>query len=470
MLVSDLASVIKRRARYPSWQLFFILCGFVAGIFLASWGTFAFDPRVTLTSALVIFFVALIISRRDLRLLLLFFCAMSLGIARYQFTAPFESDNTTVLGQEVRIEGIIVNDPEPVDRNQNVVLDALTGNDEPINAKLLAHLPLYPVLEYGQRVSFRCKLETPVPINGFAYDRYLHVQGVSLVCFSHDEPYVIAQDQGNFFRSSVYRLRAAIELGLQRSLPEPTVGLAKGLLLGEKVLSDDLTIDFRRVGLSHILAASGYNVTAVLTLLFGGLIFFLRRQRAIFALLVGVVLYVLLAGAEAPVIRAGIMGATVLIARHAGRHSTPRNLLALTASVMLAFNPLLLRDDIGFQLSMLSTIGMTLWADRLSKRFAFIPETLGLREAWSASLAATAATLPLTIFQFGAISLVSPIANLLVLPFIPYAMALSACSAASALVLPMLAPFFGAPAWAIETLMLAITHVLAQLPFASIPL
>jgi len=471
----------NHRARSPSWQIFFILLGFLLGVAVASWLPLAFDSRALLVVALIAFFLALLVSRGNLKLALLTLCAMSLGIAHYASSTPLKADAVVgFAGQEARVEGTITNDPSSSDRFQRVELNEILVNATSASMKLLVYLPRFPELGYGDRLSFRCELEAPEPIalrpaqgnpedtrrvDGFAYDRYLRAQGIVATCFSYDEPYVIARDQGNPFRSTVYHLRSAIELGLERALPEPHASLAKGLLLGQKVLSDEIEEDFRRVGLSHILAASGYNVSAMLSVLFAGLVFVMRRQRALYFMLIAVVLYVLLAGAEAPVVRAGIMGATALIARNAGRHTTPRNLILLAACLMLIANPLLLRDDVGFQLSLLAITGIALWADRLAKRFEFIPERFGLREAWSSSLAAITATLPLTIFQFGTLSLISPIANLLVLPLIPFAMALSALSAFSALLVPTIATWFGAPAWAVQEIILWLAHELSNIPF-----
>lgn len=462
----DWVSVFNHRARSPSWQLFFVLFGFILGIAVASWLPLVFDPRALLVVAMVAFFVALLISRRDLKLILFTFCAMSLGIAHYLSVAPLKADSVVAfVGQTARVEGTLTNDPSSSDRFQRIELDEISVNTTPASMKLLAYLPRFPELKYGDRVSFRCELEAPQPIDGFAYDRYLRAQGIVATCFSYDEPYVIAQHQGDSFRSVVFNLRSIIELGLERALPEPHAALAKGLLLGQKVLSEEIEEDFRRVGLSHILAASGYNVSAMLSVLFVGLVFFIRRQRALYFMLVAVVLYVLLAGAEAPVVRAGIMGATTLIARNVGRHTTPRNLILLATTIMLIANPLLFRDDVGFQLSLLAVTGIALWADRIAKRFEFIPERFSLREAWSSSLAAITATLPLTIFQFGTLSFISPIANLLVLPLIPFAMALSAISAILALLVPVIAPWFGAPAWAVQELILWLVHQFSSIPF-----
>ena len=469
MSVWDLGSALKRKARAPSWQLFFVCLGFLFGIGLASWVVVPIESLMLLVIASSLVLSACLTPRREFVLLFCVICAAALGIFRYQLpqneTAP---SVTEWIGEQTRVSGLVVQDPSDSDAFQKVVLDALVIEETEVAHRLIAWVPRYPELAYGDRISVRCKFEAAETIEGFAYDRYLAKDDILATCITYDQPYVEASDQGSSIRSTIYHLRSTIELGLERALSEPHATLARGLLLGQDELSDAWSERFRRVGLSHIVAASGYNVTVFLSVIFAGVIWFLPRKRAFVFVLAAIVLYVLLAGAEAPVIRAGLMAAVALFGRHLGRHAVPRNLLLVAAVVMLAFNPFLLRDDIGFQLSLLATAGILFFSKRMSERFAFIPETFGLREAWSTSLAATFSTLPLTVFQFGTLSLVSPIANLLVLPLIPFTMALAALAGFLALIFPFGAPWFGAPAWALEELIFFVVRSLAELPFASI--
>src|SRR5690606_36412266 len=128
--------------------------------------------------------------------------------------------------------------------------------------------------------------------------------------------------------------------------------------------------------------ASGYNVTLVTLVLFGMLTTVgVRRQKAFPLLLAGIFLYVFLAGSDPPVVRAGIMGALVLSGRFIGRSTQPTNMLLVTVSLMLLLEPRMLRDDVGFQLSVASTAGLLYFTSAFSAHFKFIPEAFGIREA-----------------------------------------------------------------------------------------
>jgi competence protein ComEC len=132
---------------------------------------------------------------------------------------------------------------------------------------------------------------------------------------------------------------------------------------------------------------------------------------------------------------------------------------------MLIFNPLLLLGDIGFQLSMLSTGGLMLFDPLIASRLKWIPAPM-IRTALSSTLAATIATLPLTVFTFGSISLVAPIANLLILPLIPWAMLTGLVAVAVAQIVSSFSHLLALiPSMLLDAILTAV-KMLANLPFA----
>lgn len=452
-----------KRFKSPSWKLSFVFLAFILGVAIHSWMPEPLPIEPVLVAGIFAVMIGATFLSRSWSLFCFCAAALLFGLGRYAVSFPVEGPSSiaSLANREVRIEGTIVSDPERVDDRQKFTLTDLSANGQPYANDVLAWLPSYPERAYGEIVSFRCHLEEPEPFDGFAYDRYLLRVGIVATCRGYEEPMVIAADGGNDLRRSLIGVRSAFEDRLEVALPEPHASLASGLLLGIQELPDDLSESFRRTGTSHIVAASGYNVGLVLAMLMGGLAMFLKRQKAFWFLLVGVLLYVLLAGAEAAVLRAGIMGATVLLARQTGRATSPRNILLLAVVVMLVGNPRLLRDDVGFQLSMLATIGLLVLAPYFGKRFSFLPESFGIREALASTCAATIFTLPIVLWNFGAPSLVAPIANLLVLPLVPYAMVVATVSAALTFIDPTLGQLVGGFAWAFEEAIIRIVTVLA---------
>ncbi len=459
---------VRRVSKQPSWQLSFVLIGFLLGVAVHSWVQQPLPvlPLVIIGCGLILCGVVFLTSeKKNIGLVVIVGAMVLFGLVRYALSFPLDGGTSIAAfaGSTVRIEGTVVNDPDTASDQQEVILDELTVNGQSADNKLIVWLQRYPSVSYDWRISFRCKLDRPEAIDGFAYDRFLLRLGIVATCFPHDEPLIVSVQTTHPMRFALFDLRHTIQRLLARAIPEPEESIASGLLLGTKTLPDALDQAFRKVGVSHIFAASGSNVAMVLVVCLGALAYVVKRDRTLWILLSIIIVYVILAGAEAAVVRAGIMAATVLVATHSGRATSPRNLILLAATVMLIVNPRLLRDDVGFQLSMLATIGMATLSPILQKKLAFMPKALGLREALSTTLSATAFTLPIMILNFHQFALVSPIANLLILPFVPYAMAFSALAAALTLIHPALGVAVGGIAWAFEKVIIVIAIALAAL-------
>jgi competence protein ComEC len=207
---------------------------------------------------------------------------------------------------------------------------------------------------------------------------------------------------------------------VRERVPEAEAALGLGYLLGQKTaLSGQLAELLKITGLTHIVVASGAN----LTILTGSLRKVGRRSRfwTLIGSLVLVGCFIALVGASPSMVRAGIVSAISLLVWHFGREIHPGRLLLYVAALTLWYQPRYL-SDLGWQLSMGSFAGILLLAPVL-KRFFYEraePGVMGglVIETMSASLL----TLPLLLMGFGYFSLVSLAANLLVLPLIPLAM------------------------------------------------
>jgi competence protein ComEC len=214
---------------------------------------------------------------------------------------------------------------------------------------------------------------------------------------------------------------------LERGMPPREAALARGFVLGEDEGIDSRTVeDFRRSGLSHLLAVSGQNV-ALLALLAMPLLAALGlplRARLVWILgLIGV--YVVLAGAGPSIQRAGAMGALSVLATLAGRRASRLYALALAAIVTLGIDPRI-AADVGWQLSFAAVLGILLLASPLREaivgRIGPGPWQRVVAEAIAMTIAATVATAPLVAFHFGTFSTTTLLANLLALPAVAPAM------------------------------------------------
>ena len=179
--------------------------------------------------------------------------------------------------------------------------------------------------------------------------------------------------------------------------------------------------NLRETGTLHVVVASGQNVSMVANFLIGVLVLLISRRKALWLAMGGAILYVLMVGAEPPVVRAGIMAILAYLAQFLGREEEGTLALFFAAGVMLLINPLLL-FDLGFQLSFTATGGILWLYPWLKEKKLFSLPFLG--EALATTLAAQIGVMPILLTNFGQISFLSPLINALVLWEVPLIMVL----------------------------------------------
>lgn len=304
----------------------------------------------------------------------------------------------------------------------------------------------------GERVEVICKTVTVTERPGVLVRSELRLR-----C---DDPRVVSRRAPSLGTVALGRVRQRFTIGLTQSLPSPTAELALGLTLGERSrLPPEITDAFRRSGTTHILALSGYNVSVLAGILLAVLPGLVGRRIALATVSLGLLGFLLMTGAPASLVRATVMAWLLVAAQLLRRRVSAGRLLALAVSVILLFQPAQV-FDLGFQLSVAATAGL-IWAGGR--------ETLGgVREAVRATLAATVFTLPLLVVAFGRLSLVSPLANLVVLPVVPILFLGCLGFGVVASLVPAAALAVNAPlVWLSETFLHAVTWF-GSLPFASV--
>ncbi|HEX5527391.1 MAG TPA: ComEC/Rec2 family competence protein [Solirubrobacterales bacterium] len=229
-------------------------------------------------------------------------------------------------------------------------------------------------------------------------------------------------------------IRERASEGLGRGVPAREAELARGFVLGEDEGIDARTEeDFRRAGLSHLLAVSGENVTllALLAMPLLGTFGIPLRERLLWVLGL-IVVYVPVAGAGPSIQRAGVMGALGVLATLGGRRGSRLYALVLAAAGTLAIDPGV-AADVGWQLSFAAVLGILLLATPLRRA---IVGRLGpgrwrraLAEGVAVTVAATLATAPLIAYHFETVSTTTLIANVLAMPAVAPAMWLGMLSA-----------------------------------------
>ena len=400
------------------------------------------------------------------------------SVARTTHVTTFLGVETYATGISSTLVGWVADAPDrrPAVTKYTVAVEEIeqNGKKRQVQGKVLVNDKNgWPRYQYGDPVIIRGTLTKPQVIDTFDYPAYLRLQGIrATVEYARIEPGAAATAPAAGPVHRILRILSSIREGteaqINRVFPEPHASLLAGLLTGSRRgIPERLTIAFRTAGLSHIVAISGYNVTIILSLLTGLLFWLPIRWRFPF-LATGIIVFTLFVGAGAPVVRAAIMGILGLLALETGRLPTIRLTVLWTAFLMLLWKPAFLWDDASFQLSFLAIIGITELSAPLKRLLKHVPETLSLREALVATLAAQIATIPLTIVLFRQFSFVAPLANILVAPLIPLAMIMGFLATVfGALWLP-LGLAVGYPAWAFLQAIILVATWSAALPFAAI--
>ncbi len=221
---------------------------------------------------------------------------------------------------------------------------------------------------------------------------------------------------------------------------------------------------FSIVGVTHIIALSGFNITVIARAL-EKTTFFLSRNLAFLIPTLGIFLFVVLTGAGASVTRAAIMGFMFILARRLGRPREVTVAVVLTAAIMIFANPLILKSDISFQLSFAATLGLIFLAPIFEFIFSRWPQII--RESVALTLSAQIAAVPIILYQFHQLSVVSPVSNLLILPLIPFAMLLGFIAGLLGIFFLPLGKIFGYLSWFLLTYFIKVSEYLSRLSLAS---
>ena len=321
---------------------------------------------------------------------------------------------------------------------------SVDGTTYPGGEKVMSMMPANTPMEYGDRLTLYARPETPFEDEDFSYREYLATKQIFTIL---SYPRIETRTPASGFLPGLwlYRFRAHLIEITAKIFPAPESGLITGIILGPRNnISDDLYNAFRNSGTSHIIAISGFNIAILAALISAICLRAFGHWKGAITALIAIALYAMLVGGGASVVRASIMGGLAIMAQQIGRKQAGLNTLALTAFVMLLFNPMLLWD-VGFQLSFFATLGLVWFASPFQEAFKnyaahYIPEEHLQRVAdWTGeyflfTIAAQITTLPVLLYHFHQVPFALLIANPLVLPAQPPLMGFSAAAMAAGLI------------------------------------
>ncbi len=250
------------------------------------------------------------------------------------------------------------------------------------------YLPLYPRIYYGDRVV----------VEGIVEDNKLK------------KPILVEIQENKFF---LYSYRQKLIAFYQRSLPSDDAAIVGGVVIGSKSgIGEDLWEKLKNSGTAHVVVASGMNVSMVANFLIWFFVIFLSRRKALVFAFIGIWLYALISGFDAPIVRASLMASSAFLAVQTGRTYSAIRILGIIGIAMLFVNPIYI-TDLGFWLSIMATFGIIIFYPRISKKFKFLPKFVN--EMWSTTLSAQIGVVPILYYYFGQFNVLSPFINVAVL-------------------------------------------------------
>jgi competence protein ComEC len=457
-------------------RLVYLALGWVTGMLMA-----ANHPGATLYTVMawallsVLAGVALwlVWPDRTLRWPVLVVVALTLGGLRFALV-PASSD--VALYNHIgglTITGLVVAEPDVRDDRVQLVVEAASitriGQTIATSGRVLVEAPRLVAVQYGDTISATGQLITPGDFDTFSYRDFLGRRGVfSMMRGAAIE--VVESGGGHPLAAGLLAVKAAAGQQINRHLPEPQAGLLTGILLGnERGIAPQLSDDFNAVGAAHVVAISGFNMV----ILSGVVMALLKRLRLrpVITALLGIsviVLYTLLVGANAAVLRAAAMSSVVVIGGALGRKAYLPASMAFVTVLLSLHDPMVLWD-VSFQLSLFAVLGIALFADPLSRRLnQRLPLPGIVSETLVVTLAVQITTLPIVLLYFGRLSLVLLAVNLLIVPPQALLLILGLLATMTAFVLPPLAQVL----YWFDMLLLGwtigVVRLFAQLPFASV--
>ncbi len=253
-------------------------------------------------------------------------------------------------------------------------------------------------------------------------------------------------------------------------LPEPQSSLLSGMLFGVKeTMPKDLYQALVITSTLHVVALSGTNISILVDLTMK-VTEFLGRKISSFLTIIFITFFVLFVGPSSTIIRAAIMGSLSMISIITGRKDWALLSLFLASGIMLLVHPDYL-NEISFQLSFLATFGVILAQGVIKRQHtqgAVDQAVYFLKENLVLTVFAQVFTLPVIALQFQRVSLIGPVANLLVGWVVQPIMILGIITAVSGSIFHPLGMIAAWIVWVPLTYFVKVVEILAVLPFASI--
>ena len=434
---------------HVSWFIAWFGLSFVSGVYLSLYiSNFVSNYWIVVVMCLVLVSV----KRKDIVAVMVIVAAgLFLGLWRGGNQLQAMHSLQQLIGQEVQIRGVVREDPTvDIDGDTKLRLHELTEGNESFSGDLWVSIASKNEIRRSDIVTVEGVLS----------------QGFGTIPVAMYRARVVSMQDGASGDPG-RQIRDTLSTGIRDTIREPEASLGAGFLLGEKsTLPEKLQNDLRLLGLTHIVVASGYNLT-ILVRFARRIVTRISRFTGLFASVGLIFWFVQMTGFSPSMSRASIIAGISLVAWYYGRKIHPFVLLPLSAAITVMINPTYAWGDIGWLLSFTSFVGVIILAPLIHAYFWGEEKNGTVRQVVIETLSAQLCTLPLILFVFQAYSPLALLANVLILPLIPYAMLLTAFASVGGLLFGTAASIVGLPAEALLRYMTFVSDKLAQSRFAS---
>ncbi|MBU3668449.1 MAG: ComEC family competence protein [Candidatus Taylorbacteria bacterium] len=424
------------------------------------------------------------------KLLFVFLIAVCIVGARMYSVPNTDVNLSKKVGSLQTLCGVIIDEPNVKVSGTKFVLrvsdtcleETKTGSLVEVHTRSLD-----PRISFGAFVKISGRLVLPENIVSddgrvFDYVHYLQKDGI-FTQIKNAKIEDIKKTESFSLKSELYQLKRKYMERVEEMLPVPHSLLANGLVIsGKGSMSKELQEEFQRVGLIHIVVLSGSNVSIIGEVIIKIFSFLPKLLGAFFGGL-GVVLFSMMVGGSATVVRSTIMSLIGIFARLTGKKNSALISLLTAGMLMLFHNPLLLFHDPSFQLSFLASLGLILYGSRIDpvllKKYIKVKMMFGKKkvdelggfekgvlEIVSSSLSTQVGTLPFIVQMSGLVSVVALPVNILLLPLIPYTMLFVCITGVTSFISTTLASVPAFVSWILLDIILETVHVFSRLNFS----
>lgn len=394
---------------------------YLFGLFIASF----FDIRqnfIIFGSAFIIF-VILFFSLKPKRALILivFVPVISAVLSNVTYTKfcynkiiSYDNKNVNFIGKVIDIS------EKPSDKALITVKGKIKGET---NAEIVVYTDMTE-MDYDDRISFSGTMQRIENSVSFASDDYYKPKGIYLNCFDAEDLKIA--DKSFSIRRYIMHYRDYLFDEINDILPSEEGAFIGAMLCGDKSeMSQSAKLSLYRSGIGHIFAVSGTHlviITSIILVLLN--ILKLNRIARFIVLEAFIGIFIVFSGASSSVIRAGLMLTMIYVSDLFKRKSDTLNTLGLCAVLLTAFNPYLIRN-MSFVLSICGAFSIGVAAPAVIRECNFKGRFIFLKNNIVSLLTLSLCMFPISVFCFNEVSLISPLANMALIPICSFALVLA---------------------------------------------